>query len=117
MVKKRPQPRMIVAANIKALIEKHETTAPRVADQAGVDRKTLNNMLNGRFEPNLTNVEAVANVFGLSAWQLLRHDLHDSLVKASVVDTLIDDFYAATDDDRQKILGVAEMAAKYGRRK
>jgi|GEM_PF-3007830 len=109
----RKKPAKLVADNIKVLIESNQTTAPRVAEKAGIDRKTLNNMLNGRFEPTLTNVDAVAAVFGLESWQLLRHDLQNSLVQANVIEKLIDDFYDATDEDRQKILGVAEMAAKY----
>lgn len=116
MAKKRLHPRQIVAENIKTLIAANETTAPRVAEKAGIDRKTLNNMLNGRFEPNLSNVDAVAGVFGLSAWQLLRHDLKDSLVQSQIVDQLIEDFYSASAEGREKILGIAEMAAKYNQK-
>jgi transcriptional regulator with XRE-family HTH domain len=116
MPRKRPHTAQTVAANIQALIEFNKTTAPKVAEQAGIDRKTVNNMLKGRFEPNLTNVEAVAGVFGLSAWQLLRPNLKNDLVKSSVMDRLISDFYDASEEDRGKILGVAEMAAKYKRK-
>jgi DNA-binding XRE family transcriptional regulator len=113
MSKKRLAPRYVLAANLKAMIEVNHTTAPRVAEKAGLDRKTINNMLNGRYNPNLDVVEAVAGVFGLNSWQMLRHDLPDSLVHAKIIDKLIDDFYAASPEDREKISGVAEMAAKY----
>jgi transcriptional regulator with XRE-family HTH domain len=113
MPKKRLAPRYVLAENLKALIEANKTTAPRVAEKAGLDRKTINNMLNGRYNPNLDVVESVASVFGLNGWQILRHDLKDSLVQAHVIDQLIEYFYAASPEDREKISGVAEMAAKY----
>jgi transcriptional regulator with XRE-family HTH domain len=117
MPTKRPAPRFVLASNLKALIEANKTTAPRVAEKAGIDRKSVNNMLNARFNPDLDNLEAVASVFGLTSWQLLRHDLKDALVKGDVIDKLIDDFYSASPEDRQKISGVAEMAAKYNTKK
>lgn len=93
----------------------NQTTGPRVAAKAGVDPKTINNMLNARYNPDLDIVQSVAAVFGLDSWQLLRHDLRDSLVENRVIDKLLDDFYAASPEDREKISGVAEMAAKYRR--
>lgn len=113
MTKKRMAPKEVLAQNLKALIDANATTGPRVAAKASVDPKTINNMLNARYNPDLDIVEAVANVFGLDSWQLLRHDLKDSLVKAKIIDKLIDDFYAAAPEDQQKIIGVAELAAKY----
>jgi transcriptional regulator with XRE-family HTH domain len=113
MAIKRPAPRYVLAENLRVLIEVNKTTAPRVAEKAGIDRKSVNNMLNARFNPDLDNVEAVANVFGLTSWQLLRRDLKDALVKAGVVEELIDNFYKASEDGRAKIMGIAEMAANY----
>ena len=45
-------------------------SGPAAALKAGVDRKTVNNWINQRYDPQLTEVEAVANVFGLTAWQM-----------------------------------------------
>jgi transcriptional regulator with XRE-family HTH domain len=110
---KRPAPRLIIAANLKALIAHHKTTSPAVAEKAGVDRKTLNNILNARYNPDLDILESVGQVFGLNSWQLLRHDLKDTLGKIGDVDKLIEDYMHATDDGRDKIMGIAEMAASY----
>lgn len=113
MPKHRTAPRYVLAENLKTLIAANKTTAPRVAEKAGIDRKSVNNMLNARFNPDLDNVEAVAGVFGLTSWQLLRADLKDSLVNSGAIEELIEHFYQATEDGRAKIMGIAEMAANY----
>ncbi len=113
MTKKRLAPRHVFAENLRRLIEANGTTAPRVAEKAGVDRKTVNNMLNARVNPDLDNVRAVAAVFGLTDWQLLRHDLETSLQAANVIEKLIDCYQAADEQGKKAIMGVAEMAGKY----
>lgn len=103
----------MVAENLARLIAANKTTAPRVAEKAGVDRKTVNNMLNARFNPDLDNVRAVAGVFGLAEWQLLRHDLEVEPQGANTVEKLIDCYQAADEKGRKAILGVAEVAGHF----
>jgi transcriptional regulator with XRE-family HTH domain len=58
-------PRQILARNLKALLNKTGLSASEVAKKAGVDRKTINNQLNARYDPRPEQVDAVASVFGL----------------------------------------------------
>lgn len=46
-------------------------TGPECANQAGVARKTVNNMINARTDPTVESIQSVARVFNLECWQLL----------------------------------------------
>lgn len=82
-----------------------------LADHAGVDRKTINNLLNARFDPRLSLVEKVANVFGMTTWQLLAIDMEvRPPEKAQVVD-LLEHFAKAEDGGRAAIMQVAEIVS------
>jgi transcriptional regulator with XRE-family HTH domain len=67
-------PRQRLAKNLKALIDLQDLTVYRVAEDAKVDPKTVYNMLKGSFDPRLSIVEKLANVFGLTTWQILAVD-------------------------------------------
>jgi transcriptional regulator with XRE-family HTH domain len=113
MAKKTLPPRAVLADNLKNLMKIRELSGPQVASKAGVDRKTVNNMINARFNPDLDNVEAVARVFGLAAWQLLRPGPIDDLAKAGAIDKLIDAYYVSSEAGKENILRVADMASRY----
>lgn len=113
MAKDRPPPRTTLAKNLEALMVKHEMSGPAVAKAAGIDRKSVNNMRHARHNPDLDHVEAVARVFGLTAWQLIRTDLSKDIPAAKQIDWLIERFYAADEGQRATIMQVAEMAGPY----
>lgn len=87
--------------------------APEVARVSGVDAKTVNNMLHGRFDPRPEKADMVAQVFGLSGWQMLIPDLTAAMLKNGELDQLIANYVSASPDGRDNIRRVAEMAAKY----
>ena len=62
-------PRTRLAANLKVALERSQMSAPELAELAKVDRKTVNNLLNARFDPRLSLVEKIANALGLTTWQ------------------------------------------------
>lgn len=113
MATSRPLPRHTLATNLKALIECHGLTAPDVAKRAGVDRKTINNQLNARYDPRPEQVDKVAAVFGLSGWQLLSPTLDAARNGDGKVETLLEYFSGADDKGREDILRIAEIAARY----
>lgn len=106
-------PRQVLAANLKELLRIHKITAPKVAAKAGVDPKSLNNMLHARYEPRLDLVEAVAKVFGLTGWQLIRRNLTKGMPQAVELEGLIEKYIEATPEERATILRVAEMTGDY----
>lgn len=92
-------------------------SSPEVAKKAGVDPKTMNNMLNGRYDPRPEKAEQVAAVFGLSGWQLLIPGLSSDMLKNGKLERLIANYVSADKEGRDSISSVAEMAAKYGKGK
>lgn len=113
MTKKYPSPRHVLAENLKGLLKQAGLSGPDLADKAKVDRKSVNNMLNARYDPRPDNVDAVAKVFGLTGWQLLRPGTGDQTVPAAQIETLIERFTEASPEERATILRVAEMTGTY----
>jgi transcriptional regulator with XRE-family HTH domain len=109
-----PNPRTRLAKNLAVLIETQGLSAPQVAEAAKVDRKSINNLLNSRFDPRLTLIEKVANVFGLTTWQLLAHDFELNRPDNRQVLTLLEHYSTAKDEGRRAIMQVAEIAAQKG---
>lgn len=113
MPEKRLSPRLVLARNLKILIEKSGLAAPEVAKRAGVDRKTVNNQLNGRYDPRPEQVDAVAKVFGLTGWILLSSSFRPEMANNGNIQRLLELYADANEDGRENILRVAEMAAHY----
>lgn len=87
--------------------------APEVAKKSGVDPKTINNMIHGRFDPRPEKADQVARVFGLDGWQLLIPDLPIDMLKNGKLEQLIANYVSASPEGRDSISQVAAMAAKF----
>lgn len=99
------------AKNLRRLIELHELSVAQVADRAKVIPKQVYNLLNASHDPRLKGLEKVAQVFGLSAWQMLAVDLDDKPGDAKQIMALLERFSASDESGRKTILQVAEIAA------
>jgi len=77
----------------------------KIGKAAGVPQKTVNNLLNARHDPLLSNVEKVAHAFGAEVWELLVPNCTDNI--KSVVWT-----YTNTTADGRRILDNAVEAAR-----
>ena len=88
-------------------------SAPELAKRAGVDRKTVNNQLNGRYDPRPEQVALVAKVFGVSYWLLLSPNYDPDPTTSANLQKLAEMYQAANDNGREAILRVAEVAAGY----
>lgn len=104
-------PRQRLAKNIRALMHMQGLGTGLIADRAKVDPKTVNNMVNARFDPRLSQVEKIANVFGLTAWQLLAADLEGKAPDSAAALRLLEHYSNAQDDGRKAIMQVAEIAS------
>jgi transcriptional regulator with XRE-family HTH domain len=113
MAEKRPPPRSALARNLKLLLEQTGMSAPDVAKRAGVDRKTINNQLNGRYDPRPEQVQAVAEVFGYNNWDLLNPSFDPSKKASAQLQQLLKLYGAADEKGQESIMRVAEMAASY----
>lgn len=107
--------RFELAANLKALLEHADMSPPTLARRSGVDRKSINNMLNARFDAKYENIEKVGRVFGLTGWQMLRRldsERIEQIPKAAELETLIERYYSADEEHRKTILNIAELIGR-----
>jgi plasmid maintenance system antidote protein VapI len=112
MAQKNPTPGDILAHNLRHLLKATDMTGPEVARKAGVDRKTVNNQINGRFDSQSISVERVAQVFGLHAADLLDPDFDVTRSRNDAVRDLVRMYEEADETGRHAILTVAKMATK-----
>lgn len=102
----------ILAANLRWLMARDKLSEADVAKKGGIDKKTVNNMLNGRFASQTDKVEAVARAFGMQTWELFVDGMGQGLAKDDKLGSLIE-AYAKTDDyGRDSMLKVAEIAIR-----
>lgn len=109
----RSPPRKTLARNLRLLMDAAGMKAPEVARRSGVDPKTVNNMIHGRYDPRPEKADQVASVFGLRGWQLLIPDLPADMLRNGGLERLIENYVSAGPEGRDSITRVAEMAAKY----
>lgn len=113
MAKKRALPKQVLAANLKTLKQKTGFSGHEIARRAKVDPKTVNNQLNGKYDPRPEQVDAVAGVFGLTYLDLLNPHFSPDATSSETLRQLIELYSMADDKGRRNILAVAEMAAGY----
>jgi transcriptional regulator with XRE-family HTH domain len=105
------QPKGILSQNLRALMQRAGMKGPEVAAKAHVDRKTINNMEEGRFDPRPEMVVKVAKVFGYGAHQLLDPNFNPDTADSPELRELIASYNMADPDGRDNILRIAKMAA------
>lgn len=114
MATQRQKPKTTLAHNLQLLTALWKISGAELARRAHVDPKTVNNMINGRFDPQVEKVHQVAGVFGLSGWQLLVPNLPvEMLEKDGRLEELIRNYSSASEEGRRSINQIAEMAARY----
>jgi transcriptional regulator with XRE-family HTH domain len=116
MVKKptpRPLPRFVVRDNLKLLMDQGDIAPGALAVNAGIDRKTLNNFLNARYDPRPEMLDKVAAVFGLDGWMLLSPLVKEGSKQSVRINRLLTAYAAANEKGKENVLRVAEMAAEY----
>ena len=67
----------VLSTNLKALMQASEDLRSQAAlgKKCGIDQRTVGRILNEEHSPQLKQIEAIANAFGLLPWQLLVPDL------------------------------------------
>ena len=111
MPRERVPPRQRLARNLKVLAAKAGLSGAEIGKKAKVDQKTISNMMRAAFDPRLSVVEKVANVFGMTTWQILAYDVEAHPPDSSQVLRLLERYTNAEDDGRKAIMQVAEIAS------
>ena len=94
-----------LARNIKALRLAAGWTQEELCARARIAQKTISNMEapDKTGSPYLHNIEAVAAVFGLQAWQLLIPWLPDELARNPRLSRLVMGYAQLSDDGRETV--------------
>jgi transcriptional regulator with XRE-family HTH domain len=80
-----------------------------------VSTKTINNVANGKHPPELGNLAAIADFFGVPLWVMLIPDLPLDMVSGEPLDRLnqmIKDYVACSPDDRKHAENIAAAYSK-----
>jgi transcriptional regulator with XRE-family HTH domain len=99
------------AENLKRLIKLEGVSVARVAEGAKITPKQVYNLMAAGHDFRLKSIEKVANVFDLSAWQMLAVDLESKPADYKQVLELLELFAKADEDGRKVIMHVASIAA------
>lgn len=68
----------MVGANIKQYRQRANMLQADLARHLGVNQRTISDYERGRLEPNLTNLQAMARLFGVTLDELVNGDNHTS---------------------------------------
>lgn len=115
-VKEQLSTRAILAKNLLRLMQKKGYSSAGVAIKAHVSQRTVNNMEKARHNVGIDNIEAVAGVFGLTAWQLMLPNLPCDLLETRSISQLVNNYVASGAEGRKMVSMVAEREAEYAHR-
>lgn len=113
MSRSRPQPRAVLARNLRFLMNHRGYTEADVARRAGISQKTVNNILNERVSTSLERTDAIARAFQLSLWQLTLPELPQSYDYLADMELVLTGWLRASEQGRELFRAVAEREAAY----
>ena len=110
----RPDPREVLARNLRHLMGLKGWSQGRLSQKSGVSQKSISNILNREKQPTLGTVDKLAAAFNLNLWHVLLPGMPDELVDLPSVERLFVCYTKASDQGRHYINRVAEREAYYG---
>lgn len=111
----RPDPRQVLARNLRHLMGLKGWSQGRLSQKSGVSQKSISNILNQEKQPTLGTVDKLAAAFNLNLWHVMLPGMPDELVDSTSVERLFDYYTKASDQGRHYISRVAEREAYYGK--
>jgi transcriptional regulator with XRE-family HTH domain len=102
----------VFAANVAALMKAADINAPAVAEKAGITARGIHYILDKARSPSIETAEAIANVFGFTAADLLKQDFDAELLRDGRLDRLIRAFASADDEGRRVMESTADYIAR-----
>lgn len=109
-------PAMIVANNVRRLMESRGLSANQLARACGLGQTTISGLLRYaelRKTPSLATIQAIAQHFGIEAWQLQIPDLPDDLLQNQRISRLVYSFAEVDETGRASVESVAERETRY----
>lgn len=109
-------PAMIVANNVRRLMQAHDLSANQLAKESGLAQTTISGLLRYpeiRKTPNLATIQALAEYFRIEAWQLQIPNLPDDLLQNHRLSRLIYSFAGVDETGRTSVENVAEREVRY----
>ncbi len=109
----RPLPRETLARNLSYLMDKHGLSCAALAKKSGVSAKTVNNMQQTRFNVTLDSVDAVARVFGLTAWHLIMPNLPSDMLESKTMEQHVAKFCQLPKASRDQVDAFLDREAAF----
>ncbi len=102
-----------IVKNLISLMAEFHIDKPELSKKSGVSPRMVSYILSGDRKPSIDVLDKLAEVLGISAWQLMIPNLHADLVKRGRLDKLIKSYASTTEDGREHIDLVAAREAQY----
>lgn len=103
----------IFKRNLRMLKRAFELSSKTIAERSGVSERMVDYLLSGERTPTVDVAEQIAQVFGLSGWQMLYPNLTQDLARRGKLEKLLEAYGAASDEGKDHIEMVALREAKY----
>ncbi|KEZ77942.1 helix-turn-helix domain-containing protein [Salinisphaera hydrothermalis] len=111
----RPDPRQVLARNLRHLMSLKGWSQGRLSQKSGVSQKSISNILNQEKQPTLGTVDKLAAAFNLHLWHVMLPGMPGEIDDFPSVERLFECYARASDQGRHYINRVAEREAYYGR--
>ena len=103
MANPRPRTREILSRNLRALMDRHEMSERALSQSSGVSQGQINNILNQRSACSVETAESLGNVFGLTGWHLLLHNLPDDLLSSPTISKMVEAYLRMNGEGRELV--------------
>lgn len=102
----------IIAINVRALMRAAGWSERDLGKRAGLAPKSVNNIVNGKHIPGVTNLTLIARAFAVPPWVLFLEDMPTG-DSARSIERLVSLYSRIDHAGRDLLTGVAERAASY----
>ena len=102
----------IIAINVRALMRAAGWSERDLGKRAGLAPKSVNNIVNGKHIPGVTNLTLIARAFAVPPWVLFLEDMTTG-DSARSIERLVSLYSRIDHAGRDLLTGVAERAASY----
>lgn len=95
------------------LIPEQKKPLDWLAKKSGVSKRMIQYLLKCEKTATIDLIDALAQPFGLTGWQLIMPNLSEDLLKDGTLERLVENFSRSSTEGRDYISRVAEQEAKY----
>ena len=105
---------LIIADNLKRLMQKHDLTQRTLAEKTGLAQKTISNVINASSGSVTTStLDSLADFFKVKTYYLLIDNLPIDEFESKTIERVVYCYSVSNKESRDNIRRIAELEAKY----